>query len=98
MTISEGDAQTLPNTDDLKRRNGVHDTELYESIIEPGKLLLLVSWRDAAAADVWQPPEQIRQRCVRVIRDYSLADRREAPQFFPDVAPRGGANLVAEGG
>ena len=90
VTISEGDAQTLPNTDDLKRRNGVHDAELYESIIEPGKLLVLVSWRDAAAADVWQPSEQIRQRCVRVIRDYSLADRREAPQFFPDVAPRGG--------
>jgi hypothetical protein len=25
-----------------------------------------------------------------VIRDYGLADRREAPQFYPDVARRGG--------
>ena len=30
---------------------GVHDAELFESIYTPGKLLLLVSWRDAAAAD-----------------------------------------------
>ena len=88
--LLKGDAQTLPNTDDPKRRDGVHDAELYESITTPGKLLLLVSWRDAAAADAWQPPAPVRHRRVRVIRDYGLADRREAPQFYPDVAPRGG--------
>ena len=71
-------------------RDGVHDSELYESITTPGKLLLLVSWRDAAAADAWQPPAPARHRRVRVIRDYGMADRREAPQFYPDVARRGG--------
>jgi heme-degrading monooxygenase HmoA len=76
-------------------RDGVTDSELFASIYTPGKLLLLVSWHDAAAADAWQPSasladaRRIRQRRVRVIRDYGLADRREAPQFYPDVA-RGG--------
>jgi hypothetical protein len=52
--------------------------------------LLLVSWHDAAAADAWQPSAPARHRRVRVIRDYGMADRREAPQFYPDVAHRGG--------
>jgi heme-degrading monooxygenase HmoA len=77
-------------------RDGVAAAELFESIYTQGKLLLLASWRDAAAADAWQPPAsladagRIRHRRVRVIRDYGLADRREAPQFYPDVARRGG--------
>jgi heme-degrading monooxygenase HmoA len=74
----------------------VSDVELYESIYTEGKLLLLVSWCDTATADAWQPltslagAGRIRHRRVRVIRDYGLADRREAPQFYPDVARRGG--------
>lgn len=77
-------------------RDGVCDAELFESIYTSGKLLVLVSWRDSAAANAWRPPTslpdagRIRHRRVRVIRDYGLADRREAPQFYPDVARRGG--------
>jgi hypothetical protein len=73
-------------------RDGVSDAELFENIYTPGKLLLLVSWRDNAASESWYPPEslsdagRLRHRRVRVIRDYGLADRREAPQFYPDVA------------
>jgi heme-degrading monooxygenase HmoA len=72
-------------------RDGVRDAEVYESITTPGKQLMLVSWRDADAADAWRLPDagQIRHRRVRVIRDYGMADRREAPQFYPDVARRG---------
>jgi heme-degrading monooxygenase HmoA len=66
---------------------GVHDAELYESITMPGKLLRLVSWRDAAAAEAWQPIS-VRHRRVRVIRDYGMADRREAPQYYPAVGRR----------
>ena len=32
-------------------------------------------------------PDGARLRRVRVIRDYGMYDRREAPQFFPDVQP-----------
>jgi heme-degrading monooxygenase HmoA len=84
LSVCEGDAQTLA----AGPHDGVHDSELFESITTPGKLLLLVSWRDEAAADAWRPSTAARHRRVRVIRDYGLADRREAPQFYPDVARR----------
>jgi len=82
ISITEGDALRPPPA-------GIHDAESYESITTPGKHLLLVSWRDAAAAECWQPPTPARHRRVRVIRDYGMTDRREAPQFYPDVAHTG---------
>jgi len=88
VTISE-----LPpgsDADDLAiPRTGTHgliDAELYESIYNPGKLLLLGSWRDAAAAGAWTPRgAEVRHRQVRVVRDYGMFDRREAPQYYPEV-------------
>ncbi|TWT03197.1 antibiotic biosynthesis monooxygenase [Reyranella sp. CPCC 100927] len=70
---------------------GVVDREVFESIYTPGKILLLVSWANAAAASRWTPRVPpggtLRHRHVRVIRDYGMFDRREAPQYYPD-APR----------
>ena len=70
---------------------GVVDREAFESIYTPGKILLLVSWANAAAAGRWSPRVPpgvtLRHRHVRVIRDYGMFDRREAPQYYPD-APR----------
>jgi heme-degrading monooxygenase HmoA len=72
---------------------GVLDQEVFESITHPGKLLLLVSWKDATAAGAWQPAvpagHELRHRQVRIIRDYGMLDRREAPQFYPPVAGGG---------
>ncbi len=82
VSITECDARSVPES---PRCDGVLEAELYQSITSAGKLLLLVSWRDAAAADEWQPAS-VRHRRVRVIRDYGLADRREAPQYYPGVA------------
>jgi heme-degrading monooxygenase HmoA len=69
--------------------DGVIDHEVFESITNAGKLLLLISWRDAAAATKWQPEKMaggtLRHRLVRVIRDYGMDDRREAPQYYPPV-------------
>jgi heme-degrading monooxygenase HmoA len=74
----------LPNSND-----SVIDQEVFESIYNPGKLLLLVAWRDEAAAEHWKPRTlaggKLRHRSVQVIRDYGMSDRREAPQFYPDV-------------
>jgi heme-degrading monooxygenase HmoA len=80
ISIVEGEA--VPEAPSV----GVQDAELYESITTPGKLLRLISWRDAEAAAAWKPPQSVRHRCVRIIRDYGLRDRREAPQYYPDVA------------
>jgi heme-degrading monooxygenase HmoA len=68
---------------------GLLDHEIFESIYNPGKLVLLASWRDATAAQAWRPgrPERatVRHRQVRIIRDYGMFERREAPQYYPDV-------------
>jgi heme-degrading monooxygenase HmoA len=70
---------------------GVVDHEPFESIYNPGKLLLLVSWKDAAAAAGWKPKAiaggEARHRRVRIIRDYGMFERREAPQYYPPVEP-----------
>ena len=54
---------------------------------------LVVSWRDLAAAKAYETaaalPEGARLRRVRIIRDYGMFDRRETPQYYPDVQRRG---------
>ena len=69
---------------------GLVDHETFESIYNPGKLLLLITWRDAEAARRWAPaagPDfgKLRHRRVRIIRDYGMTDRNEAPQFYPEI-------------
>jgi heme-degrading monooxygenase HmoA len=67
--------------------NGVMALEAFTSIYNPGRLLLLVSWKDAAAASWWEPARiaggSLRHRTVRIVRDYGMYDRREAPQYYP---------------
>jgi heme-degrading monooxygenase HmoA len=69
--------------------SGLLDHDLFESIYNPGKLLLLAAWRDASAADAWSPRTpprgDLRHRKVRVVRDYGMFDRREAPQYYRAV-------------
>ena len=71
-------------------RGGVVDHDVFASIYNPGKLALLVSWRNAQAAKDWTPTkteklQTLRHRNIRIVRDYGMFDRREAPQFFPDA-------------
>lgn len=56
----------------------------FESIYQPGKHLLLMSWRNTPP-ETPALPEGVRYRQVRVIREYGMCDRREAPQYFPPV-------------
>lgn len=63
--------------------------EVFESIYHPGKLALLAAWHSAQAAERWipsRPPaaRAVRHRRIRVIRDYGMFDRREAPQYYPE--------------
>jgi len=104
VTISEAEPENagqggLPEKEVLGQRlrvpvignGGVVATDTFSGITKQGKILLLVSWRDAAATAAWQPPAvlegigPVRHRRVRVVRDYSLADRREAPQYYAPV-------------
>jgi heme-degrading monooxygenase HmoA len=100
VTISELSpvAEQNPASGDLAHDLGLAETgdvvdrQIFESIYTPGKRLLLVSWKDAVAAERWIPKApaegRLRHRRVRVIRDYGMADRREAPQYYPEVASR----------
>jgi heme-degrading monooxygenase HmoA len=67
--------------------------DVFASIYNPGKVALLVSWKDAKAAGPWMPKKTdgiatLRHRRIRIVRDYGRFDRREAPQFYPDVKGR----------
>ena len=77
---------------DLKD-SAVAGHDLFASIYNPGKLALLVGWKNLEAASAWSPNkmdgvEKLRHRRIRVVRDYGRFDRREAPQFYPDVKGR----------
>lgn len=63
---------------------GLLDLEIFASIYTPGKLVLLASWRDATAAQSRKPAGGVlRHRQIRIIRDYGMFERREAPQYYP---------------
>ena len=63
--------------------------DVFDAVLKPGDLLLLISWKSARFAQdlekAVQMPSDGRWRRVRVVRDYGMFDRREAPQFYPDV-------------
>ncbi|WP_437665522.1 antibiotic biosynthesis monooxygenase family protein [Sorangium sp. So ce1182] len=70
------------------RADGLVAWDVYESVFAPGELLLMQVWRDRVALERstgWSARATHRERRVRVIRDYSMVDRREAPQYFPEV-------------
>jgi heme-degrading monooxygenase HmoA len=89
--VFAGQSDLLPAQLGLDPTNGaVAEHDVYASIYNPGKLALLVAWRNVDAGKAWSPRKidgiaQLRHRKIRVVRDYGRFDRREAPQFYPDV-------------
>ncbi|HEY4276114.1 MAG TPA: antibiotic biosynthesis monooxygenase [Rhizomicrobium sp.] len=64
--------------------------DIFEAVLTPGDLILVMSFKDEGAALQYEDllvelPGDARTRRVRVIRDYGMRDRREAPQYFPPV-------------
>jgi heme-degrading monooxygenase HmoA len=63
--------------------------DVFDAVLSPGDVILLLSWRDREAADRYAAgssiPDGARLRQVRVVRDYGMYDRRENPQYYPDV-------------
>jgi heme-degrading monooxygenase HmoA len=86
--------QTSP--DDVAKWLGLAPTasglvawDVFEAVLTPGDIILLISWRNHEAAETYKTkaklPNDARLRRVRVIRDYGMFDRREAPQYYPDA-------------
>jgi heme-degrading monooxygenase HmoA len=63
--------------------------DVFDAVLTPGDAIVLASWRDRAAAEAHDRTASLergaRLRRVRVIRDYGMFDRREAPQYYPSV-------------
>jgi heme-degrading monooxygenase HmoA len=75
--------------------DGMLSWDVFEAVLTLGDLILMMSWRDQAAAEGFENAvdlkEGARLRRVRVIRDYGMFDRREAPQYYPDA--KGGETI-----
>lgn len=71
--------------------DGLLSWDVFDAVLTPGDLILLMSWRDKTAAEGFEHGVSLegqRLRQVRVVRDYGMFDRREAPQYYPDVQAR----------
>jgi heme-degrading monooxygenase HmoA len=60
----------------------------WESITRAGHGLTMLGWPDQAAASAGTEGTGGRHRSVRVIRDYGMHDRHEAPQYYPPAKAR----------
>ena len=62
--------------------------DVFEAVLTPGDVILMMSWRDEAAAKSFEGSLSMRGdgrlRRVRIVRDYAMFDRREAPQYYPE--------------
>jgi heme-degrading monooxygenase HmoA len=78
----------------LAEVDGFISIERFESLTQPGKILSLSFWRDAAAVERWRNLEPHRRvqaagrggifadyrlRVAEVVRDYGMNERAEAP-------------------
>ena len=100
--ISPRGGASFPPTDEFlaglgfeAKSAGLLGHDLFESIFNPGKLLLLTSWNSAAEAGRWVPRSfdgvaGLRHRRLRSVRDYGMFERREAPQYFAPAQPPAG--------
>jgi len=68
---------------------GLVGFDVFEAVLTPGDYIVMSTWRDEANArafDASAPtPRDARLRRVRVVRDYGMFDRREAPQYYPEI-------------
>ena len=66
---------------------GIVSWDILEAVLTPGDLILLACWRTQRDAERFAAetllPSEARLRRIRVVRDYRMLDRREAPQYYP---------------
>lgn len=70
--------------------DGKSAVKLFQSLADPDKRIALADLADAAEARAWQGQARApsRSMCGCVLRDYGLFERGQAPQVFPEAAPR----------
>ena len=75
-----------------ERTAGLLGWDVFEAVLTPGRLILMLVWPDPRAQGAMRgsiaSTPGMRVRDVRVIRDYGMFDRREAPQYYPPATDR----------
>ena len=70
---------------------GLVSWDVFDAVLAPGDLILLISWRTHDDAERFDAGTELaadaRLRRVRIVRDYGMFDRREAPQYYPKARP-----------
>jgi heme-degrading monooxygenase HmoA len=88
QNLSTGNVTELPQQLGLgETMPGLVTSEVFTSLHNPGKRLLLVDWQNADAMAAWHPTAagaDLRHRQVRVIREYGMYERTEAPHLHHD--------------
>ncbi|MGX6999705.1 antibiotic biosynthesis monooxygenase family protein [Caballeronia sp. KNU42] len=68
---------------------GLVSWDVFDHLVTPGVVIAVVTWRDQAAVEAFErdaaSSERSRLRNIRIIREYGMFDRREAPQYFKEV-------------
>ena len=68
---------------------GLVSWDVLDAVLTPGDVILMMTWKSKEDADAFARsaalPPGGRLRQVRVVRDYGMFDRREAPQYYPAV-------------
>ncbi|NPC59152.1 antibiotic biosynthesis monooxygenase family protein [Caenimonas soli] len=71
---------------------GLVSWDAFDAVLTPGDVIALSTWRHQHSAQAFADDvilaEGVRRRIVRVVRDYGMYDRREAPQYYPEVPDR----------
>jgi heme-degrading monooxygenase HmoA len=73
----------------LPQTKGLLAWDAFDSVASSGAAVFLLSWTNEASARAFEKTtlfaSDSRVRRVRVVRDYGMFDRREAPQYYPNV-------------
>ncbi|AET90806.1 antibiotic biosynthesis monooxygenase [Burkholderia sp. YI23] len=88
--LGEVDPQTIAKSLGLDiAAPGLVAWDVFDALLSPGDVIAVATWRDQAAADSYvreaAQPGDVRLRHIRVIREYGMFDRREAPQYFEEA-------------
>jgi heme-degrading monooxygenase HmoA len=87
----------------LRAIDGFVSVERFQSLADPGKLVSLSFWRDEASVTAWREHaghrdtqaagragifDDYRLRVAKVVRDYGLYERAEAPPYHAPARRR----------
>ena len=77
---------------DIYSGDALVDWDVYDAVLMPGDLCLMLVRKDCSAVEYFDSGEGVLlpdthwMRHIRVVRDYSMLDRREAPQYHLSLA------------